>query len=156
MVEARLATAGVTPVRVLAGLRIRFRHFLLNIRTAYLIRVWGMDIGRDTMISLKANLDLTYPEGVHIGEGTCVAFDAAVLTHDYARGVYLHTHIGRFCMIGARSIIMPGVRIGDHAVVGAGSIVTRDVPAHSMVVGNPARVVRGDIMTGRWGRIIER
>jgi maltose O-acetyltransferase len=50
--------------------------------------------------------------------------------------------IGDHVWIGSRSVILPGVRIGHHAVIGAGSIVTKDVPARSVAVGNPARVVR--------------
>lgn len=49
--------------------------------------------------------------------------------------------------IGARVTILPGVRIGRSAVVGAGSVVTRDVPADSVAVGNPARVVRSRLDT---------
>lgn len=51
--------------------------------------------------------------------------------------------IGSNCWIGGGAIILPGVTIGDDALVGAGSIVTRDVPAGATVVGNPARLVRG-------------
>lgn len=44
--------------------------------------------------------------------------------------------------IGANSSILPGVRIGKHVVIGAGSVVTRDIPSYSVAVGNPARVVK--------------
>jgi maltose O-acetyltransferase len=44
--------------------------------------------------------------------------------------------------IGGAAILLPGVRIGRNAVVGAGAVVTRDVPADTVVVGNPARVIR--------------
>jgi acetyltransferase-like isoleucine patch superfamily enzyme len=50
--------------------------------------------------------------------------------------------IGNDVWIGAQCVILPGVTIGDHAVVGAGSVVSRDVPPWSIAVGNPARVVR--------------
>jgi acetyltransferase-like isoleucine patch superfamily enzyme len=50
--------------------------------------------------------------------------------------------IKRFAKIGANSTLLPGVKIGERALVGAGSVVTRDVPADSVVVGNPARVVK--------------
>jgi maltose O-acetyltransferase len=49
-------------------------------------------------------------------------------------------HIGRNTWIGGGAIILPGIRIGDDAVVGAGSVVTRDVPAGATVMGNPARI----------------
>ena len=51
-------------------------------------------------------------------------------------------HIGRNCWIGAGAILMPGVTIGDNTVIGAGSIVTKDIPANVVAVGNPCRVMR--------------
>ncbi|WP_321478829.1 sugar O-acetyltransferase [uncultured Bacteroides sp.] len=50
--------------------------------------------------------------------------------------------IGERCWIGGHSTICPGVTIGDRAVIGAGSVVTKDIPADSLAVGNPARVIR--------------
>ena len=45
-------------------------------------------------------------------------------------------------MLGGGVIVCPGVRIGDGAIIGAGSVITRDIPANSVAVGNPARVTR--------------
>ena len=50
---------------------------------------------------------------------------------------------GRMVLVGARAIILKGVTIGDRAVIGAGAVVTRDVPADNMAAGNPASVFRG-------------
>jgi len=50
-------------------------------------------------------------------------------------------HIRRFAMVGANSTLLPGVTIGEYALIGAGSVVTRDVPGKAVVVGNPARVI---------------
>ena len=50
--------------------------------------------------------------------------------------------IGRGCFIGSRSMILKGVTLGDRAVIGAGAVVTKDVPAYSVAAGNPARIVR--------------
>ena len=117
----------------------------------YYINVWGMKIGVGTRISLTAKLDLTYPAGIEIGEYTAVTFDAAVLTHDFYNLRHKTTKIGSYCFIGARSVIMPGIRIGDHCVIGAGAIVMSNVPSHSVVIGNPARIVERGIRTTRWG-----
>lgn len=117
------------------------RNFLIQTRAAYLRYFWGMDIDRTARFSLSARFDRTYPKGVHVGAETYIAFEATILTHDYVRKLYRHTYIGRSCFIGARSIILPGVRIGDGCIVGAGSVVTKDVPSHSVVAGNPARVI---------------
>lgn len=53
-----------------------------------------------------------------------------------------HVHFGKNCWIGAGAIILPGVTIGDQVVVGAGSVVTKDLPSNVVAVGNPCRVVR--------------
>ncbi|ABG84539.1 MULTISPECIES: sugar O-acetyltransferase [Clostridium] len=51
-------------------------------------------------------------------------------------------HIGNNVWIGANSVILPGVNIGDNSVIGAGSIVTKDIPSNVVAVGNPCRVLR--------------
>lgn len=140
---------------ILATCRTFLRRSVLNVRRIYLVKFWGMDIHPHTLISLKANLDLTFPAGVHIGEGSAVSFEAVILTHDHIRSLYLDTKIGKYCQIGARSLIMPGITIGDHTVIGAGSVVTKDIPPNSIAVGNPAKVIRTGIMTTHWGKIIE-
>ncbi len=114
-------------------------------------RVWGMDIDISSVISLSAKLDRTYPSGIHIGRETYIAFGAAVLSHDMCRRLRTDTYIGHQCFIGARSIILPGVTIGDGSIVAAGSVVTKDVPSACIVAGNPAKVIRIGIAVGRFG-----
>lgn len=130
------------------------RQVLLRLRWLYL-RGLGMDIHPDTEISLKAHLDRTNPCGIHIGEGTLVAFGAVILSHDLARVTHTDTYIGRNCFIGARSIILPGIHIGDGSIVAIGSVVTKDVDPNTIVAGNPARVVKTNIQTRKWGVLEE-
>lgn len=120
------------------------------------LRVWrlrkqGMTIGEGCRIASTTKLDQTNPRGIHIGANTVFSFHAAVLAHDYTNLRHVDTHIGSNCFIGAHAIVMPGVRIGDNVIVGAGSVVFTDVPSRSAVSGNPARVVERDIVTGRFG-----
>ena len=128
------------------------RNRLLSLRLWWLRNVWRMDVDVTCELSFSAKLDRTFPAGVHIGEHTYVAFESRVLCHDRTRGLRLHTRIGRDCFIGGRSLIMPGVEIGDGSVVGAGSVVTKSVPAGSVVAGNPARILRSGVEVGRYGR----
>jgi acetyltransferase-like isoleucine patch superfamily enzyme len=130
------------------------RRALVKAKWLYYTRFWGMDIDPTASYSLSVRFDKTNPKGVHIGAETYVAFEAAILTHDLTRGLYLDTRIGKRCFIGARSIILPGVEIGDECVVGAGSVVTRSLPPRSMAAGNPARIIRSDIeIISRYGRL---
>ena len=133
----------------------RIREFVLNFRIWCLRKFLGMDIGKNTKISLRADLDFTNPRGVHIGDGTLIAFHAVVFSHDLSRHFHTHTFIGRDCFIGAHAIIMPGVSVGDQCIVGAGSVVTQDVPSGCIVAGNPARILRSGIRTRQWGILIE-
>ncbi|WP_278396094.1 sugar O-acetyltransferase [Stutzerimonas kunmingensis] len=86
---------------------------------------------------------------VHIGAGTQIGPAVQLYTADHPRdpearrsGVEFGRpiHIGRNVWVGGGAIILPGVTVGDDAVIGAGSVVTRDVPAGATVVGNPARI----------------
>lgn len=54
----------------------------------------------------------------------------------------MFAEVGRNCWIGAGAVIMPGVTIGDNSVIGAGSVVTKDIPANVVAYGNPCRVAR--------------
>jgi|SRR5579863_3148609 len=136
---------------LLNRIAVALRAKVVLLRAAYLHRFVGMDIHLDTQISLKAHLDRTNPRGIHIDQGTLVAFGAVILAHDMSRALATDTYIGRNCFIGAHSIILPGIRIGDGCIIAAGSVVTKDVESNSIVAGNPARVVRMGIRTRKWG-----
>ncbi|WP_078083242.1 acyltransferase [Microbulbifer mangrovi] len=134
---------------------VSIRHLLLSVQRWILINLYGMNIGKDVRISLKANLDKRHPKGVHIGDGSYIAFHSTILCHDMSRNVYWDVVIGRNCFIGARSIIMPGVTIGDSVVVASGAVVTKNVESNVIVAGNPAKVIRTGIKTIKWGRLVD-
>jgi len=112
----------------------------------YLRCIRKYDIGNECNISWRATLDRANPRGVHIGDYSRVMLEALIISHDYSRGLHTSmwtdTYIGHHCVIGGRAIILPGVSIGNHVFVAAGSVVTKNIPDHCMVAGNPARIVR--------------
>lgn len=97
----------------------------------------GCQIGSGTMIDMGAVLGgrVIVGKNSHVGAGTVLA---GVIEPPSASPVT----IGDNVLIGANVVVLEGIKIGDGAVVGAGSIVTHDVEANTVVVGNPARVVK--------------
>jgi acetyltransferase-like isoleucine patch superfamily enzyme len=84
-------------------------------------------------------------ESVAIGDRVIIAWDCNILDRDYhsvdaTQERTAPVSIGNDVWIGCRSIVLKGVNIGDGAVVAAGSVVTKDVPAHTLVAGNPAEI----------------
>lgn len=127
------------------------RRVLVDTRK-WCLRRMGMDIHPTAEISLSAKFDTAHPGGVHIGAHSYVAFEARILCHDRTRGLRLHTRVGKNCFIGGRSLIMPGVEIGDGCIIGAGAVVTKSVPSGCAVVGNPAYILKEGIEVGPYGR----
>lgn len=108
-------------------------------------------IGNNVSIGRQVFLD--YSGGCKIGNDVCISHRAAIFTHEhplkngkyqvFKDGVENAIIIGDDVWIGYQAIILPSVNyIGKGAVVGAGSVVTKDVPEHHIVAGNPARFIR--------------
>ncbi|HEY5376731.1 MAG TPA: DapH/DapD/GlmU-related protein [Polyangiaceae bacterium] len=106
-------------------------------------------IGTYTLISGALHADIGAP--IRIGDNVRIGHDVSLLTVDHEVGPeemragtrkFGPIEIGNGAWLASRVVVLPGVRIGAGAVVGAGSVVTRDVPANTLVVGVPARVVR--------------
>jgi acetyltransferase-like isoleucine patch superfamily enzyme len=103
-------------------------------------RVWGMDIHPTARIATTAYVDRTWPRGIHIAAGCVIGEEAVILTHDFTRGVYLDTRIGERTHVGPRSIILPGLTVGEDCVVAPGALVTKTMPPRSLAIGNPAEI----------------
>jgi maltose O-acetyltransferase len=139
-----------------------------NARQAVLKRLMG-SMGEN--VEVRSPFFCDYGSNIHLGDGAFMNFNCVVLDVVEVRigdgtqigpavQIYAADHprdpavrlsglengrpvaIGRNVWIGGGAIILPGVTVGDDAVIGAGSVVTRDVPAGAIVAGNPARVLK--------------
>ena len=130
-----------------------FRHYGKNIRIEA-----GVSITAPERLSLGDNVGLSQRclinavGGCHIGRACQIATETVILTvdHQYTEGESLPYDrvrlvkpviIEDYVWIGARALIAPGVRIGEGAIIGMGSVVFEDVPPLAIAIGNPARVL---------------
>ena len=105
-------------------------------------------MGDHCQISRRATIDRAHPSGVHIGDYCRIALEALIIAHDYSRGkdMWKDTRIGHHCVIGGRAIILPGVTLGNHVYVAAGSVVTKSFPDHCLIGGNPAKIIKTGVV----------
>jgi maltose O-acetyltransferase len=105
-------------------------------------------LGTNVTLQFGVIVDYSHCHLISIGDDCILAPNVHILAHDASTKVQLgytrvaRVEIGKRVFIGAESIILPGVTIGDDAIVAAGSVVTRDVPPGTLVAGNPARFVK--------------
>ena len=103
--------------------------------------------------NIYANFNLTLVDDtyIYVGDYTMFGPNVTIATAGHPicpelreRGLQYNmpVHIGKNCWLGAGVIVLPGVTIGDNVVIGAGSVVTKDIPSNVVAVGNPCRVLR--------------
>ena len=116
-------------------------------------RLRGVRIGKSVFIGSDVFIDNTFPDSIMIEDYVTIISRSFIIGHSF---VPLHFEqvfgrqgpskqgvcLKKGCYIGAQSVVLPGVTVGECAVVGAGSVVTGDVAAFSIVAGAPAREIR--------------
>ncbi|WP_208587984.1 acyltransferase [Gracilibacillus suaedae] len=120
----------------------RYTPFL-KLKNAMYRTFLRMDVGNETAFALMVMLDIMFPEKIHVGKNTVIGYNTTILAHEYLIEEYRlgDVFIGQEVMIGANSTILPGVTIGDSAIVAAGTVVHKDVEAGTFVAGNPMHVI---------------
>jgi acetyltransferase-like isoleucine patch superfamily enzyme len=115
----------------------------------------GAKVGKDCFIGYEVWVDMTNTHLVELEDHVHVANRCLLLCHqrdlsdyhtgdDYAKLAYHKKKIilKKGCLVGMETMVMPGVTIGEGAIVGAGSLVTKDIPAWTIATGRPAKVVK--------------
>lgn len=102
-----------------------------------------MKVGEKTAFALMVMPDIMFPEKITIGNNSIIGYNTTILAHEYLIKEYRtgEVFIGSGVMIGANTTILPGISIGDHAIVSAGTLVHKDVPAGAFVGGNPMQLI---------------
>lgn len=145
-------------------------HPLADVQTASIgdnTQIWQYSvilknavIGKDCNINCHTFIEndvtigdrVTVKSGIYIWDGVSIADDVFLgpnvtfVNDNYPRSklyleTFARTKIEKFVSIGANATILGGVHIGEYALIGAGSVVTKSVPAFSLVIGNPGRIV---------------
>lgn len=113
-----------------------FKNFLYR-------RLLHMNVGEETSFALMVMPDVMFPERITIGKNSIIGYNTTLLAHEYLIDEYRigDVVIGDRVLIGANSTILPGVHIGDEAIVSAATLVHKDVPAGSFVGGNPMKII---------------
>ncbi len=107
----------------------------------------GLKLGKNVNILNNVFLDPSHCFLISIGDNCTISDNVKILAHDASTKIYLDytkiapVVINHNCFIGAGTIILPGVTVGPSSIIGAGSVVTKDVAPETIVAGNPARVI---------------
>jgi len=147
---------GYGAVRSVIGrlLHAAARYLPMHPKWRVAIHRWrGVKIGAGVFIGSEVFIDNTYPDSIVIEDYVSITSGSFVVGH-FIVPLHLRKVLGaerplkrgvifrKGCYIGPKCVVMDGITIGECAVIGAGSVVTRDVPAYSISVGNPAKVLR--------------
>jgi len=128
----------------------RIYRYFFPLELVDIYKKMGVKIGENCKIQFDVVIDYSHYWLIEIGDNVTIAPRVHILAHDASTFNYVgYTKIGKVniednVFIGANSTILPGVKIGKNAIIGAGSVVTKDIPESSIAVGNPAKVI-GDI-----------
>lgn len=121
----------------------------------WVLRKIGCKVGKDVFVGDSVKIDSGHSDLITIEDGVSIAGGTRLLCHqrdfsDYCIGdeylalgyILKPIVLKKGCLVGMESFVLPGVTIGEGAIVGAGSLVTKDIPAWTIATGRPAKVVK--------------
>lgn len=130
-----------------------YKHARIEAVTSYGDLLFNPNLIIRDNVTIQQNVHITCAEYVEIGENTAIVANVTItdIIHPYsADNVHLikcpietkPVHIGKYCGIFSNVVILPGVRLGDHVIIGANTVVNRNIPEYCVAVGNPVRIVK--------------
>ncbi len=127
----------------------KYYDFLKKKKESYIkkLRERGLVLGKNVSIIDTFFFDPSHCFLISIGDNCIIAPGVRLIAHDASTKKFLgYTKIGRIdigqnCFLGDSAIVLPGITIGHGSIVGAGSVVTKDIPAGMVAAGNPAKVI---------------
>ncbi len=121
----------------------------------FILRRMGCKVGKGCFMGDYIRIDTSHPDMITVEDNVSIASGSRLLCHqrdfsdfcvgdDYMKLGYVVKPIvlKKGCLVGMESFVMPGVTIGEGAIVGAGSLVTKDIPAWTIAAGRPAKVLK--------------
>ncbi|NYZ74880.1 acyltransferase [Candidatus Micrarchaeota archaeon] len=110
----------------------------------FFYRLLGAKIGKNASFGLGSTIDVFFPELVEVGENATIGYNTLLMTHEFLCTEWRkgRVRIGKNALIGANCTVLPGVEIGEGAVVSACSLANKNVPLHAFWGGVPAREIR--------------
>lgn len=121
----------------------------------FILRKVGCKVGKGVFIGANVIVDSGHADYIELEDNVHIAGQCTLLCHqrdlsnyfigdDYSKLGYIKkkVHLKKGCLIGMNTLILPGVTVGEGAIVGAGSLVSKDIPAWTIATGRPARVVK--------------
>jgi maltose O-acetyltransferase len=143
--------------RLVVGLKRVVSVRLVIQRKAYWAQLRRQGLTYGERFGMSRGVEISDPHLVTAGDDVGIGAYAQLIAHDASHKRFIgYTRVGRITIgnkvfIGQRAMILPGVTIGDETIIGAGAVVTKDVPSRTIVAGNPATVVR-ELTEDYWER----
>lgn len=102
-------------------------------------KLMGVKIEKNVQLMPSPGFDFFFPELISVGEGTIIGMDCLILCHEFTTNEFKYggVKIGRNVLIGARSVVLAGVTIGDNSIIPANTLVYTNIPSNMIAFGSP-------------------